>query len=140
VAEAYRVLVTGSREWTNNHLVYEELGKIASEVGWDNMVIIHGACPRGADRFADLWAGAHDTGVIRCPADWRKHGRPAGFRRNAEMVALGANVCLAFYKQGAGNKGTDHCARLAEAAGIPVRRITDADCDISATKGSECGS
>lgn len=114
MTDAYRVLVTGSRDWTNNHLVYEELGKIAAEVGSDSMVIIHGACPRGADRFADLWAGAHDTGVIRC----------AGFRRNAEMVALGANLCLAFYKQGAGNKGTDHCARLAEAAGIPVRRIT----------------
>jgi hypothetical protein len=40
------------------------------------------------------------------------------------MVSLGADLCIAFYKQGAGNKGTDHCARLAERAGIPVRRVT----------------
>lgn len=51
-------------------------------------------------------------------------GKGAGFARNAEMVALGADLCVAFYKQGAGNKGTDHCASLAGKAGIPVRRVT----------------
>jgi hypothetical protein len=53
----------------------------------------------------------------------REHGvynPQAGLARNRLMVELGADICLAFVRNG--SRGASHCAALAEEAGIPVRR------------------
>lgn len=127
MSDTYRILVTGSRGWDAEGTLRHALAA-AAEAGFTRgslgLVVVHGACPRGADAMADTWARDYRFPAERHPADWDRWGKSAGFRRNAEMVALGADTCLAFYKQGAGNKGTDHCASLAGKAGIPVRRFT----------------
>ncbi len=122
-AETFRVLVTGSREWDDmQELRYALIHAAALRL--DSVVIVHGGCPRGADAMASEWARDYGVPAEEHPADWGGLGKAAGFIRNAEMVSRGADLCLAFYKQGAGNKGTDHCASQAEKAGIPVRRVT----------------
>jgi hypothetical protein len=117
-----RILVTGSRTWIDNGIIARELDAIWSATD-EIITIVHGACPRGADAQANRWAEDTRMGVRNepHPAAWDKHGKAAGFRRNAEMVAAGADVCLAFIKDG--SRGATHCADLAEKAGIPVRRF-----------------
>lgn len=120
----FRVLVTGSRTWDDEMAI----GYVLSEILFHNrtMVLVHGACPTGADKIADEWAAARNqfpampVTVERHPADWERHGRGAGFRRNAEMVRLGADLCLAFIVDS--SRGATHTADLAEKASIPVRR------------------
>lgn len=121
-----RILVTGSRSWTDRKAIEDALfdALVATD---DDVVIVHGACPTGADEIASRfvsWIGGYDSGLTeeRHPADWRRYGRAAGPNRNAEMVALGADLCLAFIHNQ--SRGATHCADLAEAAGIPVRRYT----------------
>ena len=122
-SKPFRVLVTGSRDWDDmQELRYALIH--ATAIHLPSVVIVHGACPTGADAMAAEWASDMGVQAEEHPADWDGLGKGAGPRRNAEMVAAGANVCLAFYKHGAGNKGTDHCASLAGKAGIPVRRVT----------------
>lgn len=114
-----RVLVTGSRNWADFELVRSELESLMDP--YDPMVVVHGACPTGADAHADLWARQHAFINERHPAEWKKYGRAAGPIRNMQMVALGADEVLAFIRDS--SKGATHCADAAEEAGLYVRRF-----------------
>lgn len=108
----------------------------------------HGVRPdTSADWLAHLWCerGDHPLTVVEipCPAAWRycaedckpghrKRNRNgawycplAGHRRNEAMAEAGADLLLAFWRNG--SAGTRHMIRAAEAAGIPVKTIDYAD-------------
>ena len=122
---ARRVLVTGSRTWQDRQAVRDALDGLLAEHA--DLIVVQGGAA-GADSMAVEWVMdrstwqeaqvSHETH----PANWRRHGRRAGMIRNAEMVKSGADLCLAFIRDG--SPGATHCAALAERAGIPVRRIT----------------
>lgn len=126
----YRILITGSRDWDDVTAIGAALEQAVIDAGPRPVLVVHGACPSGADRHADHYARwmrgkGCSIDVEPHPADWRPGGvfdRSAGFRRNAEMVTAGADVCLAFIRSG--SRGASHTARLAEQARIPVRRFT----------------
>ncbi|QES45230.1 hypothetical protein DEJ49_33360 [Streptomyces venezuelae] len=130
MSKPYRVLVTGSRDWDDALTVGAALEQALIDAGPRPVVVVHGACPSGADRHADhharwLRGKGCTIDVEPHPAVWRPGGvfdRGAGFSRNRQMVALGADVCLAFIKDG--SRGASHTAALAEAAGIETRRFT----------------
>lgn len=117
--EYYRVLVTGSREWTNIGLLSLALDHAYAEAVslGKTMVLIEGLCSKGADKQARNWAdvtaimGTH-VEVESYKAYWDLWGRGAGYRRNHEMVELGADVCLAFIKDY--SEGSSHTAFLAQ--------------------------
>lgn len=112
-----RILITGSRTWASPLTILEAIYLVADG---DDAIVVSGACPRGADRMAEDAAIELGLTVERHPADWDTLGKRAGFVRNAEMVALGADVCLAFIRDY--SKGATHTAHLAEKAGIPTTR------------------
>lgn len=121
--ETYRVLVTGSRDWDDDTTIGEALSEVIRPVWHDRaVVIVHGACPSGVDQLAHEWAEVFGAPVERHPANWKINGKRAGFIRNQHMVNLGADVCLAFIRNG--SRGASHTAALAEQAGIPTRRWT----------------
>lgn len=115
----YRILVTGSRTWDDTEELRLALVRAATP-HLPDVVLVHGGCPYGADTMAAQWAADMGIRLEDHPADWETFGKRAGFRRNAAMVELGADVCLAFIRDG--SRSATHCADLAEQAGIPVRR------------------
>jgi hypothetical protein len=127
VSDDYRILITGSRTWADREVIRDQIADVILDSGanalGDGVTIVHGACPKGADQMADDVAATWPAATVeRHPADWDRHGKRAGFLRNAEMVNLGADVCLAFIHDE--SKGASMTANLAEKAGIPTRRVT----------------
>jgi len=137
VTAPYRILITGSRAWPDADVIRTALDKAGWAHGW-NLTVVHGAASEGANAMAAAWCRElADRGVTAepHPADWRPGGiynRAAGMTRNRQMVALGADECMAFIapcslpsctKRGPhGSHGATYCAAVAEAAGIAVSR------------------
>lgn len=116
-----RLLVTGSRTWTDEGMVYTELFKAFLDLGGpeQEITLVHGAA-KGADIVAaKIWAERAGMPIEPHRAMWEMFGKRAGIQRNQEMVALGADLCLAFIRDS--STGASHCAAIAEEKGIPVR-------------------
>lgn len=139
MTEPFRLLVTGSRSWSDAQRIYGALDAILAQMDGRPLTIVHGACPSGADAIAKRWArdrrrssAQPDVATEAHYANWRKHGRRAGPLRNEAMVAAGADMCLAWISpctrrdcpdpQPHGSHGASGCADLAEQAGIDTRR------------------
>jgi hypothetical protein len=137
----FRVLVTGSRDWTDYSLFAEEIGKYIVEVSPDfdtnDVLIVHGDAASGLDFIAEEWAMVNGIKTEKHHPDYEQYGRAAPQVRNQVMVAHGADVCLAFIKPchydlarcriqiPHGSHGASRTARLAEQAGIETRRFTE---------------
>lgn len=90
----------------------------------------------GADWLADRVASRLGWEIEAYPANWDRYRGAAGPIRNKRMVATGPDLCGAFIclcrnpccpdREPHGSHGASGCADLADAAGIPVRRFTDA--------------
>lgn len=119
----YRILITGSRTWTDQDAVHQALADAVRDVPADRQVIVvHGGCWAGADKIADSWARQYGATPEPHYADWDRHKRAAGPLRNRHMVTLGADICLSFIRDQ--SKGASHCTHIAAMAGIAVRRYT----------------
>lgn len=121
-----RILVTISRDWDDYERIWNALNTVVPEgiaaykEGWaaENVTIVHGASQM--DFFIAGLAFSLGMDTEAHPADWKRHGKGAGFIRNQEMVDRRADICLAFIKNN--SHGASDCADRAEAAGIPVKR------------------
>jgi hypothetical protein len=116
-----RILITGSRNWTDREAIVSAIAHAVGVVPASEVVVVHGAAP-GADTLAADYARVAGYRVEAHPAYWDQFGRAAGHRRNAEMVALGADTCLAFAL--GPSPGTRGCMAMAVRAGI---RVVDHD-------------
>lgn len=129
-----RVLVAGSRDWDDRATVRRELTDLAYDIDPEGLTVVHGACPEGADLWANEWAIDNRQFAVNepHPADWDTYGMSAGFRRNAEMVATRPDLVLIFLRPCRKphckrhqsihfSHGAADTANQAVKAGLPVR-------------------
>lgn len=138
-----RVLICGDRHWTDYRFIYlwvEELIRVHEEVhhilkdypnGMEPLIIIEGEAD-GVDMMARVAAEELGIAVEKFPANWKKHGKAAGPRRNQQMLDEGKpDVIMAFHDDVENSKGTKDMIERAKKArsglGIPCRVFTHKD-------------
>lgn len=114
-----KVMVTGSRNWSDRDAVHEALDKVSTEYGFEDVVVLQGECPTGADAHAREWCELDAQECVAYPPDPNRPRREALLARNRAMVAAGPDVVLAFIDPG--SRGTWHSVTAALEAGIEVR-------------------
>lgn len=117
-----RILITGSRNHTDVQLIREAIQTHTMGLEPENVTIVSGGCPTGADRIAERYARLQGFTLEIHPAEWAKHGRAAGPIRNQQMVDAGADVVLAFPL--GESRGTKGCIRAAKVAGLTVKEYS----------------
>ena len=121
-----RVIVCGSRRWHDRTVIANRLHDLVLSYPRGTWItIVHGDA-RGADRIAHQEAQKH--GMLVEPHPYQPFIGPtvppkiAPLTRNEHMAKLGADLCIAFQKDG--STGTAHMITQAKLAGIPVEVIT----------------
>lgn len=84
---AIRICIAGSRSFHDPKLFDLFLRIFLSWIEKKQLpyAFISGAAPRGADSMIIDWAKENNKPCFTRRADWKKYGKGAGFRRNAEM-------------------------------------------------------
>ncbi len=114
-----RVLVYGSRGMDSryNYIlrhIFEEY--ILSYYEHDELIVVSGMA-RGADALGVELAKTYDLELHEYPADWNKHGKSAGYIRNALM---GDVTDIAICLWDGISRGTSHMTSLLENKGVKV--------------------
>ena len=112
-----RVIVCGSRYWTDVEKIADRLSKLPG----DTQIITGGA--NGADRIAYDVANWMCLGTLEIRADWAKHGKSAGPIRNRQMLDWKPSLVIAFHSDFEHSKGTKDIVFEANKREIAVELI-----------------
>lgn len=113
-----KVIVAGGRDFSDYQRLSDVLYGYAKQAGDDVAVSIVSGMARGADKSAYAFACVNNVNCYKFPADWNKHGKSAGFIRNAEMAQF-ADALIAFWD--GQSRGTKHMIETMQKLGKPVQ-------------------
>ena len=118
--EEFRVIIAGTRDFSNYELLKEKCDNILSTKRQDSNIVIVSGTAKGADRLGERYARERGFLLRRFPADWDKDGNKAGPIRNAKM-ADNADALIAFWD--GTSRGTAHMIMTAKEKGLATRVI-----------------
>lgn len=139
-----RVLIFGSRAWRNYERIRDDVRDLKGLYS-DQLVIIEGEAPRGADAMARRACEELNVDLVPVPAKWHQHDRlkltpvpchcsvsrascrAAGIRRNQVMLDEHRPDRAVGYRSMGNSQGTDDMIRRLSLARIDYRVILEGD-------------
>lgn len=118
--ENFKVIIAGSRGFSNYKLLREQCNKFLREKRKSNNIVIVSGGARGADFYGEKYAKDEGFALEIYPADWKKLGKQAGFRRNEQMARV-ADALIAFWD--GKSHGTKHMIDIMKEKNLLVRVV-----------------
>ena len=116
----FRIIIAGGRNFNDYSLLKEKVNNIISDKRKTHQIYIVSGKARGADSLGEKYANENGLNIMEFPADWDKHGRSAGYKRNVEM-AENADALIAFWD--GESRGTKHMIDIAKEKNLLTRII-----------------
>lgn len=116
----FKVIIAGSRGFSNYKLLREQCNKFLREKRKTSNIIVVSGHARGADTLGEKYAQDEGFTLEIYPAQWKKFGKRAGYRRNEQMAEV-ADALIAFWD--GSSKGTKHMIEIMENKKLLVRVV-----------------
>lgn len=117
---SYRVIIAGSRTFSNYRLMVEKCDAVLYNKFYTHDIIIVSGGAKGADQCGERYAQDRGLKVEVYPAEWDKYGSAAGPIRNKQMAAI-ADAVIVFWD--GHSAGTRNMIELAQTKPLPYRVI-----------------
>lgn len=90
-----RLIIAGGRDFDDYELLSRHAYEFTHSLDDDTITVISGGA-KGADSLGERWAAEALLELVVVKAEWDKHGKAAGPKRNQQMAELGTHL-LAFW-------------------------------------------
>ena len=110
-----KVIIAGGREFADYDLLKRVCNHMLSVVKETSQVTIVSGGARGVDKMGERYAKEFGINLIIMNADWEKHGKSAGYKRNQEMANVSTHL-IAFWD--GKSRGTKHMIDIAKRDGM----------------------
>lgn len=116
----FKVIIAGSRGFSNYKLLREQCNKFLREKRKTSNIIVVSGGARGADKTGEKYAQDEGFALEIYPAQWKKLGKQAGYRRNEQMAEV-ADALIAFWD--GSSKGTKHMIDIMNKKNLLVKVV-----------------
>lgn len=114
-----KLIISGSRTYNNYNAIKKYLDSYLKNIT-EEIEIVSGAHWEGVDLLGEQYAKENNHSLKRCPADWKKYGKPAGPIRNREMDEYSTH-CICFWD--GKSRGTKDMYDIAMEKGLITKLI-----------------
>lgn len=118
--ENFKVIIAGSRGFSNYKLLRDKCNEYLRNKRKEYNIIIISGGARGADFCGEKYAQDEGFTLEIYPAQWKKFGKRAGYRRNEQMAEV-ADALIAFWD--GSSKGTKHMIDIMNEKNLLVRVV-----------------
>ncbi len=117
----HKIIIAGGRDFDNYPLLVGKVDEIITRWRrYNNKIEIVSGKAKGADSLGERYAQQRGFKLKQFPANWEKHGKSAGYKRNKQMAGY-ADICICFWD--GESKGTAHMIDLTEEYGLTLHII-----------------